>query len=779
MLHGIIYVKSNVYQIFKKLHMKRITYFLLSILMISGIGKIYADEGMWLPMFIDRLNYTDMQKLGLQLTAEEIYSVNNSSMKDAIVGLSNSPKPSGYFCTAEIVSSQGLLFTNHHCGFDAIQKHSSVEHDYLGDGFWAMSKEEELPNEGLTASILIYMADITDSILPNISDTLQGSARSAAIRKITADIKKNASEDGKYNVVVKSFFEGNEFYMFVYEVYKDVRLVGAPPSSIGKYGGDTDNWMWPRHTGDFSIFRIYTAPDGSPAEYSEDNIPMSPKHYLPVSLDGVKEGDFAMIWGFPGGTERYTTSAGVQYKLDYFMPPLIEGLGTKLEVWKEHMNADREIKIKYASKYASTANGWKYYIGQEKGVKDLDVVGNKAAFEKEFTEWVNADPDRKAEYGNVLSDMAAVYESREASTSPIIYASLAGVGGAEIISFAQEFMGLQGIMQQAKDEKDKEKRAKKEEQIKKAADNLKASAEEHFKDYDMATDQDVFAAMTELYFEKLPAEFHPEVLDKMEGKFKGDFDTYGEYVFSNSFMSNMNSTINFLNEPKMKTLEKDPAFVLMQGYMQKVMEIRGDYMQGGDKLSTAERMFVKAVREMLPDEKFYPDANSTLRFSYGTVQDYYPADAIQYDFKTHLSGVMEKEDPNNPEFIVEPELKELFETQDYGPYEDENGRMVVCFLTNNDITGGNSGSPVVNAKGELIGLAFDGNWEAMSSDIAFAPKMQRTIVVDVRYVLFVIDKLAGAGHLVDEMTIKKSLPEPMRVEQVVIEEAVIEEAAVN
>jgi hypothetical protein len=360
--------------------MKRITYFLLSILMISGIGKIYADEGMWLPMFIDRLNYTDMQKLGLQLTAEEIYSVNNSSMKDAIVGLSNSPKPSGYFCTAEIVSSQGLLFTNHHCGFDAIQKHSSIENDYLGDGFWAMSKEEELPNEGLTASILIYMADITDSILPNISDTLQGSARNAAIRKITANIKKNASEDGKYNAIVKSFFEGNEYYMFVYQVYKDVRLVGAPPSSIGKYGGDTDNWMWPRHTGDFSIFRIYTAPDGSPAEYSEDNIPMSPKHYLPVSLDGVKEGDFAMIWGFPGGTERYTTSAGVQYKLDYFMPPLIEGLGTKLAVWKEHMNADREIKIKYASKYASTANGWKYYIGQEKGVKDLDVVGNKAEF---------------------------------------------------------------------------------------------------------------------------------------------------------------------------------------------------------------------------------------------------------------------------------------------------------------------------------------------------------------------------------------------------------------
>ena len=757
--------------------MKRLSYFLFSILFLAGMGKTYADEGMWLPMFIERLNYTDMQKLGLQLTAEEIYSVNNSSMKDAIVGLSNSPNPSGYFCTGEIVSSQGLLFTNHHCGFDAIQKHSSVEHDYLGDGFWAMSKDEELPNEGLTASFLVYMADITDSILPNISDTLEGSDRSAAIRKITSRIKKNAAEDGRYNPVIKSFFEGNEYYMFVYEVFRDVRLVGAPPSSIGKYGGDTDNWMWPRHTGDFAIFRVYTAPDGSPAEYSEDNVPMKPKHHLPVSIDGVKKGDFAMIWGFPGGTERYTTSAGVQYKLDYFMPPLIEALGAKLEVWKEHMDADKEVKIKYASKYASTANGWKYYIGQEKGVKDLDVVGNKAKFEQKFTKWVNADADRKAEYGNILSDMEEVYKSREAATGPIIVASLAGIGGAEITSFAQEFMGLQGVMQQAKEEKDKEKRAKKEEQITSAAEGLKASAEGHFKDYDRATDQDVLARMTQLYYEKLPAEYQPEILQKMNSKFKGDFDAYAAYVFEKSFMSDMGSVTAFLNDPDMKTLEKDPAFLLMQGYMEQVMGIRQGYMQGGTKLSTAERKFVKAVREMNPDGKFYPDANSTLRFSYGTVKDYYPADAIQYDFKTHLSGVMEKEDATNPEFYVEPELKDLYEKQDYGPYEDENGRMVVCFLTNNDITGGNSGSPVVNGKGELIGLAFDGNWEAMSSDIAFAHEMQRTIVVDSRYVLFVIDKLAGAGHLVDEMDIRKSLPEPVRIEKT--EKPEMEEVSVN
>jgi hypothetical protein len=776
-LLGIVYVLMKSLSIFKTLTMKRITYFMISILMLSGIGKAVADEGMWLPMFIDRLNYVDMQKLGLQLTAEEIYSVNNASLKDAILGLSNEPNPSGFFCTAELVSSQGLMFTNHHCGFDAIQNHSSVEHDYLADGFWAMSKDEELPNEGMTASVLVYMSDVTDSILPFISDTLTGSARNAAIREITSKLKKNASEDGKYNPVIKSFFEGNEYYMFVYLVYKDIRLVGAPPSSIGKFGGDTDNWMWPRHTGDFSIFRVYTAPDGSPAEYAEENIPLVPKHYLPVSIDGVEEGDFTMIWGFPGGTERYTTSEGVQFKLDYYYPPLIEALGAKLEVWKEHMDASQEVRIKYASQYASTANGWKYFIGQAKGVVDLDVVGDKAAFEAEFTDWVNANPQRKQEYGNVLPEMNVIYDERAEGIGPLIYASLCGVGGAGIIDFAGEFSGLQGLMTQLSEEKDKEKKAKKEEQIKKAAEGMRELVAEHFKDYDKATDEEVFAVMTQMYFEELPEDLHPEVLDKMVAKNKGDFYAYANYVFEKSFLADQVSTEAFLNEPSLKVLDKDPAFQLMQGYMQIIMTLSGEYRKDSDQLAEAERLYVKAVREMQPDAVFYPDANSTLRFSYGTVMDYDPADAIKYDYKTHLSGVMEKEDPENDEFIVEEKLKELYLTKDYGPYADEDGRMVVCFLTNNDITGGNSGSPVVNAKGELIGLAFDGNWEAMSSDIAFAPEMQRTIVVDARYVLFIIDKFAGATNLIDELTIVQSMPEPERIE--VIEVIEVEEASVN
>ena len=757
--------------------MKKFYYLFLAVFFLAGVGKARADEGMWLPMFIERLNYIDMQKLGLQLTAEEIYSVNHSSMKDAIVGLSNNPAPTGYFCTGEIVSPEGLMFTNYHCGYSEIQKHSSVEHDYLDDGFWAMNRDEELPNEGLTASILIRMADVTDSIIPMISDTLTGGERTSAIRKITGKLKKAASEDGKYNVVIKSFFEGNEYYMFVYEVFRDVRLVGAPPSSIGKFGGDTDNWMWPRHTGDFSIFRIYTAPDGSPAEYAEENVPLKPKYYLPVSLDGIEEGDFAMIWGFPGGTERFNTSAGIQFKVDHLYPPLIKIWGEKLDIWKKHMNASQDVKIKYASKYAGVANTWKYMIGQDKGVRNLDVVGNKQEFEKEFVQWVDENPDRKEKYGNVLSDMEEVYTERSVNFNPLVYASLTGVGGSEIVGFAQEFFGLQGLLQQQKEEKDKEKKVKKEEQIQKAAESLKTSLDDHFKDYDRATDFDVFATMTEMYYNNMPDSLKPDVLKKMAGKFKGDFTAYANYVFTNSFLSDKQSTMEFLDDPSLKVIDKDPAFQLTQGYMEKIMLASANYRKSSEKLNTAERLYVKAVREMNPDSKYYPDANSTLRFSYGQVLEYYPADAIEYDYKTHLSGVMEKENPDNDEFIVSERLKELFETKDYGPYANEDGSMVVCFLTNNDITGGNSGSPVVNGKGELIGLAFDGNWEAMSSDIAFAPGLQRTIVVDSRYVLFIIDKYAGAGHLVDELTIRKSMPEPSRIEK--IAEPVLEEAIMN
>jgi hypothetical protein len=628
-----------------------------------------------------------------------------------------------------------------------------------------MNHSEELPNEGLTASVLVRMEDITDSIVPFLNDTLSENERVSAIKKITGRLKKSASEDGKYNVVAKSFFEGNEFYMFVYLVYKDVRLVGAPPSSIGKFGGDTDNWMWPRHTGDFSIFRIYTAPDGSPAEYAAENVPLQPKYYFPISLDGIEKNDYAMIWGFPGGTERFLTASAVQDKMDYFYPPLIEVFGKKLEIWKEHMSADQTVKIKYASEYASIANTWKYMIGQQRGVKNLDLIEQKRVFEKEFNAWAEKTPETQESYGNVVSTIENGNKDTAPYMKPLIYASLSGMGGSGIIEFAQEFSGLQGLMEQAKEEKDKAKKAEKEEQIKQAAEQLRASTATHFEEYDRFTDQDVFAALTDMYYNELPSNMHPEILDKMVTKYKFDFAAYANYVFTNSFLSNQPAVEAFLNEPSLKVLDKDPAFQLMQGYMQKIMVAAADYSKENDAKTKAERLYISGMREKQPDKKFYPDANSTMRFSYGEVLDYFPTDAVQYDYKTHLKGVIEKEDQTSDEFYVEPKLIELFETKDYGTYASEDGTMVTCFLTNNDITGGNSGSPVINGKGEMIGLAFDGNWEAMSSDLAFEPKLQRCICVDIRYVLFIIDKYAGATNIIDELTIHQKMPSPSRIEK--------------
>jgi len=740
--------------------MKKLSYFFAFIILISSI-KVKADEGMWLPIFLERLNYVDMQKMGLKLTPEEIYSVNNGSLKDAIIGLASEPTPQGFFCTGEIVSNEGLMFTNHHCGFDIIQQHSTTEHDYLADGFWAMNKSEELPNEELSASILHRMADVTDSILPNISDTLVGKDRTAAIKEITAKLKKNASEDGKYNVVIKSFFNGNEFYMFVYQVFTDVRLVGAPPSSIGKYGGDTDNWMWPRHTGDFSIFRVYTAPDGSPADYAEENVPLIPKHYLPISLDPVEMNDFSMIWGFPGGTERFETSSGIDFKVKEYYPPIIEVFGKKLEIWKEHMSKDQEVRIKYASNYAGIANAWKLFIGQTKGIKDLDVYGDKKAYEEEFVAWINEDTDRKEKYGDVITIIDESNADKADGFSTLIFASLSGVGGADLIGYANDFSGLSTFMEQYKDEKDKKKKEKKKKQIGKEVDKLKSNIAEQFKNYDLATDKDVFAAMTELYYNNMPQDLQPELLVHLVKKFKGNFSKIADYVFDKSHFSTESKTLIFLNNPKLKTLKKDPAFVLASEFMASLMQASGKVKRGSPKVKEANRLFVEGIREMQPNKKFYPDANSTLRFSYGEVLDYYPADAVHFDYVTHLSGVIAKEDPDNDEFIVAPKLKELYESKDYGVY-GQDGKMIVCFLTNNDITGGNSGSPVVNGNGELTGIAFDGNWEAMSSDIAFAPDLQRTIVVDIHYVLFIIDKFAGAQNLIDELTIVKT-PKPIEV----------------
>lgn len=738
--------------------MKRVLLSLFAALLFGGAAMAIEppDEGMWLPMFVERLNYVDMQEKGLQLTAEEIYSINNSSLKDAIVGLSGGGV-GGFFCTGEIVSDQGLLFTNHHCGYDKIQSHSTIEHDYLKDGFWAMSLEEELPNEGMAASFLVRMEDVTDSIIPFLSDTLSESERGAQVRKIRTRLAKKAEEDGKYAARVSSFFGGNEYYLFVYTVYKDVRLVGAPPSSIGKYGGDTDNWMWPRHTGDFSIFRVYTGPEGESASFAEENIPLKPDHHLPVSLDGYDEGDFAMIWGYPGGTERYLTSYGIQYKLDAFLPVLVEIFEAQITSWKTHMDVDQAVRIQYASKYAGLANAWKLFLGQIRGLKRLKVYEKKQKIEEAFQAWADADPDRKEKYGDVLKNLEESYATLTTEFPNLAYTALAA-NSPEILGYAAQYGQLLELLESKADDII----------VDETIDGLKAGMAGHFKDYYAAADRDAFAALMEIYHENVPADMQPEYFLELVEDMEGNFETLADYVFSASIFESEDHINAFLEKPKAKTLAKDPALKLSTEFSNMMGQVMGQYRAANATIGEYDRLFIAGLREMNPDKVYCPDANSTMRMTYGSVEDYMAADAVYYDYYTTLAGVMEKEDPSNAEFVVEEDLKVLFENKDFGRYGemvDGKEKMIVCFLTTNDITGGNSGSPVINGKGELIGIAFDGNWEAMSGDIAFEPELQRTINVDIRYVLFIIDKMAGAQNLIDELTIVDT-PKPKMVKTV-------------
>lgn len=713
---------------------------LFTLLLLAGIGGIsrganLPDEGMWLPMFIERLNYTDMQKMGLKLTPQEIYDVNNSSLKDAVVNFGN-------FCTAEVVSSQGLLFTNHHCGYEAVQTHSSIDHDYLTDGFWAASFADELPNEGLTAAFLVKMDDVTKIVLDKVKPEMSESERSNTISKVIETLKDEASEKGKYQVSVKSFYNGNEYYRFVYQVYEDIRLVGAPPSAIGKFGGDTDNWMWPRHTGDFSIFRIYTAPDGSPAPYSKDNVPFKPKRFLTVSVNGVQPNDFAMTWGFPGSTDRYMTSYGIKATLDDINPAIITMGGKILEQMKSDMDSSDEIRIMYASNYAGLANFWKNKIGESRGLKRLDVYQKKKDIEANLMNWVNADQQRKDTYGMALQDISAVSDQLKAANyNSQLWLFQMAFYGSQVLPYPLKVQGMINIL----------KSKQKGEALQAALAPIAKTAEEQFKNYNPGTEKKILIAVLETYRNNLPESSLPEIYNTINKKYKGSVSKYVDYIFSKSFLVSKDRFDAFIKNPSLKKLENDPANKLTNSlynsFLTQVMALG----PAQEKINKAERLFVDGLRKANPEKVYYPDANSTLRVSYGQVMDYYPADAVHYDYATYTDGILEKEDPTNEEFIVPAKLKELLVAKNFGKWHDKEGRLPVCFITNNDITGGNSGSPVLNGNGELIGLAFDGNWEAMSGDIAFEPALQRTICVDIRYVLFIIDKLANSQRIIEEL----------------------------
>ncbi|OFX22085.1 MAG: peptidase S46 [Bacteroidetes bacterium GWA2_31_9] len=724
--------------------MKKVLLIFVSISLLFNLSLI-ADEGMWLPLLIKSQIYDKMKAKGLNLTSEQIYDINNASLKDAIGGLGESSDPMGFYCTGEVISSEGLMLTNHHCGFESIQEHSSVEHDYLKDGFWAKSKQEELTNETMTVSFLVRMEEVTDKVLAELNDTMSEATRIAKIDEISRKIANDAASGTSYNTDVKSMFHNNKFYLLVYETFQDIRLVGAPPSSIGKFGGDTDNWMWPRHTGDFSIFRIYTGPDGKPAKYSKDNIPYKPKKHLPISLKGVKDGDFSMIYGFPGSTERYLTSYGVEQTLNISNPAAVRIRTKKLSIMKEFMNQSDKVRIQYASKYAETSNYWKYFIGQNKGLKRLKVYDQKTSLENKLQTWIEADSTRKSKYGEVLYQIEKSFseDKKVALARQFVFEGM--FQGSEIVMFPYQSFMLYNVLKNSPNSTDA---------INDEIAIIKDDAKNYFKDYDVNIDKKLLSELLKMYYNEVPKEYHFNIFNTVNKKFKGNFDKYAEYVFSKSIFADSTKFFSFLNNPNYKAIEKDPAFEITREVLILYFQFTADNAGTNDTLDQGMRLFVAALIEMQKDKQFYPDANATLRLTYGSVGKYRPADAVKFNYYTTIKGIIEKDNPNDDDFNVPQKLKDLYANKDYGQY-GENGDLKVCFTTNNDITGGNSGSPVINGDGELIGTAFDGNWEAMSGDIAFENDLQKTIICDIRYVLFIVDKFAGATNLINELTIVK------------------------
>lgn len=714
----------------------------VAVFLLMVPGTLLANEGMWLVSLLNRVNEAEMKNLGLNLTKEEIYSINNSSLKDAIVRLN------GGQCTGEVVSDKGLIFTNHHCVYDAIQSLATVENDILTNGFSARNFSEERPIPGFEISFLVRVEDITKDVLEGVTADMSNADRQAMIQGKMMQFRAKASEAGKYDVDVKSFFYENEFYLFVYETFRDIRLVGNPPESVGKYGGDTDNWMWPRHTGDFGMIRIYADKNNAPADYSADNEPYKPKHFLPVNINGVEQGDFAMIMGYPGSTDRFLSSWGVKQAIDITNPATVEVRDLKLKTMKKHMDADPEIRLKYAAKHASTANYWKYFIGQTKGLKRLDVYGKKQKQEAAFAEWVAKDPARQKEYGQALDMIKEYYTETDATAKSNVYILEAGLIGSDIPLFAFRFA-------RSFDAYNKEADPEKKSAI---LGGLKEMAAGFYKDYDMETEKDIFAELTKLYIRNISADKRPEWTRTIESKYKGNVDAFVKKMFSSSFLVSEEKCMAFLAKPNAKLVEKDMAIIVGNSSIDAYRSTFENPAQ--EKFDVGYRLFVKGWREMNPDKAIAPDANSTMRLTYGQVKDYKAADAVKYDCYTTSKGILEKRDETNPEFVVPNKLAQLIERGDYGRYANEKGELVVCFIADLDITGGNSGSPTIDADGNLIGIAFDGNWEAMSGDIAYEPELQRTIVVDIRYVLFIIDKLMGGKNIVDELKYAKKKEKP-------------------
>ncbi len=704
-----------------------------------------ADEGMWLLSMLEKLG---IEQKGSNLTAEQIYSINNSSLKDAVLGLGTADNPLYFFCTSELVSAQGLTLTNYHCAFEMIQKHSNLSANFIENGFWAMAQNEELPNEGITATRFVKMIDVSSHIVPlheefgAQQEKLQGFSKlNDTIAKVVAQLEKSVTDTSDYRASIRSFFDNNQYFLLVYETFSDVRLIGAPPRSIGKFGGDTDNWTYPRHTGDFAVLRIYGDKSGNkPTEYSPANKPYKARHFLPVSLKGYENNDFSMVVGFPGNTNRYLTSTGIDVLANYTNKATIAIGETVLSIYNHFMQNDPAIKIKYAAKYDQMSNQWKYAIGQNRGIARLGVVAQKQEQEKILRTWISADSTRKDRYGEVLMTLEDYYSNSRIFKYADTYFYLGFLNAVEMPLFIYQCVPLMGAFQMEDPV-----------EVKIQAIQLKNKAAEFFNNYDAQVDAALLLNIHNLYVQNVPAAFFPPYYNVVAKKYKGDMKKYIDNIYSKSIFTNEDRFRAFLEKPSEKAFLQDPGFEFLGNLMPTYFAITQELES--PEYEQAKRLFAQAVQQQNPDSLVYPDANGSIRLTYGSVADYNPRDAVHYAYYTTLAGVMEKESISNEEFFIPEKLKLLWQESDFGNYANEKGEMPVCFITNNDITGGNSGSPVVNAHGHLIGIAFDGNWEAMSSDIIFANDQQKCIAVDIRYVLFIIDKFAGAGYLLDEMEI--------------------------
>ena len=707
---------------------------ILSIAAAFTMLSARADEGMWIPMLIGK-NIESMQKAGFKLTADDIYNVNNASLKDAVVHF-------GGGCTGEIISSNGLLITNHHCGYGNIASLSSVEHNYLENGFWAKSFAEELPAPGLSVKFLVRMEDVTAKLASVKKNEKK-------YKKTYEQIKADAEEGGKYMAQISPYFNGNQQILLVYEVYTDVRLVGTPPKSLGKYGGDTDNWMWPRHTADFSMFRVYANKDNKPAAYSKDNVPYKPKKFLDVSIAGQKEGDYSMIMGYPGRTNRYETSYGVDMAISEVNPSTVKIRDMRLGIMRAAMRKDPAVNLKLASNYASIANYWKYFIGQTEQLKRLNVVKEKRDQETSFTNWAKTnskvDADLMTRFDKLYRDYRPYAKHNTYYSECFNGAAVAKLGG---MAFQ-----VKNLMEDAKT---------KPEDLQKAIKGLQNYRKSIIDNMDVAVEKEMLARTAEMFYNDIPTSQQPSVYNAfIFKKFGADnktkaFDDFSAHTFANSFLLDDTKFTAFINNPSVATLSEDPAVIYAESF---INNYNNNYKEKqvtfNNERNVLAQQYIKGLMNQHPDKQFYPDANSTMRVTYGSVKGYNPQDAVTYNYYTTMEGLIAKYKPNDYEFDLPAKFLDLYEKKDYGRYVNEKGELVTCFISNNDITGGNSGSPIMNSKGQLIGLAFDGNWEAMSGDIAFDKEYKRTINVDIRFVLWIIEKYGNATNLIEEMNIVK------------------------